>query len=354
LKLFGLSNGNLWRIVNKLSTQAVLYNTVHHLTQRFLFHILANLWISIFKKLIIVSVFVNPLNCKSGGLSSKVACLKVMIMIGELMTAKTASIIMAAGRGTRMKGFQGNKTLLPLVPEASAYKGRRSILTHIIESLPPGPKAVIVHHKKEAVIDETRRLDIVYCDQPVLNGTGGALLAARTFIEDMGCDRLIITMGDVPLVRRETYVELAGDLGDNSMVVLGFVPKDKKKYGLLDIKDGYVRRIIEWKYWKTIPEPELSFLSICNSGVYAARKKEILAYLSVLESRPQIVKKEISGKIVDVEEFFLTDLVEYMVHDNLSIGCVIAEDPAEMIGVDDEIALKKAQALYNDRFPEVV
>lgn len=265
------------------------------------------------------------------------------------MAAKTASIIMAAGRGSRMKKFQGNKTLLPLVPEASLYKGCQPILIQIIESLPPGPKAVVVHHKKEDVIRKTEGLDIAYCEQPVLNGTGGALLAARAFIENMDCDRLIITMGDVPLVKPETYAALSDKLGDSAMVVLGFVPEDRKKYGVLEITDGCVSRIIEWKYWKDFSAPMLANLRVCNSGVYAARKKDILTYLTVLESIPQVVKKEIQGKFVEIKEYFLTDLVEYMVADGLSVGCVMVGDPSEMLGVDDEVALKKAQELYSAR-----
>ena len=36
---------------------------------------------------------------------------------------ETASVILAAGRGSRMKEFEGNKTLLPLIPEKTAFEG---------------------------------------------------------------------------------------------------------------------------------------------------------------------------------------------------------------------------------------
>ena len=58
---------------------------------------------------------------------------------------------MAAGRGSRMREYEGNKTLLPLVPGNSTYEGTQPILVHILKSLPPGPKAIIVNHKKEDV-----------------------------------------------------------------------------------------------------------------------------------------------------------------------------------------------------------
>jgi bifunctional UDP-N-acetylglucosamine pyrophosphorylase/glucosamine-1-phosphate N-acetyltransferase len=47
-----------------------------------------------------------------------------------------------------MQGYEGAKTLLPLLPASSPYSGERPILLHILENLPAGPKAVVVNHKK--------------------------------------------------------------------------------------------------------------------------------------------------------------------------------------------------------------
>jgi len=103
-----------------------------------------------------------------------------------------------------MQGFEGNKTLLPLIPAGSPFYGERFILLNILQSLPPGPKGLVIHHKKEEVIEATGGLGLTYYVQPVLNGTGGALLAAREFIQDPNHERLIITMGDVPFVKEST------------------------------------------------------------------------------------------------------------------------------------------------------
>jgi bifunctional UDP-N-acetylglucosamine pyrophosphorylase/glucosamine-1-phosphate N-acetyltransferase len=262
------------------------------------------------------------------------------------MKKSTASVIMAAGRGSRMKAFEGNKTLLPLVPEKSPYEGSHPILLHILENLPAGPKALVVHHKKEEIIEATQGLDVIYCEQPELNGTGGALLAARSFIENQNSDQLNITMGDVPFVKKKTYLNLINQLKKYSLVVLGFCPEDKKQYGVLEIEGGLVRRIIEWKYWKTYPKEKHTRLRICNSGIYAARKSDLLRYLSILESKPQIVRKEVSGQWVEFEEFFITDLIEYMSADGLAVGCVITDEATETMGVDDPFALTKAQEIY--------
>lgn len=262
---------------------------------------------------------------------------------------KTASIILAAGRGSRMKDYDGNKTLLPLIPEASPFSGKRPILFHIIENLPSGPKAVVVNHKKEDIQKATRHLDIAYCEQPALNGTGGALLAAMPFLKTRDYVRLIITMGDVPFVAPSTYSALLRALETHDLVVLGFMPEDKKQYGVLEIREGQVRRIVEWKYWKNYPEETHQALTVCNSGIYAIKKESLLHALSVLASRPHMVKKEINGVVCEQEEFFITDLVEYLYQEGHFIGYIIADDENEVMGIDDLSALLKAQGIYRRR-----
>ena len=262
---------------------------------------------------------------------------------------KTASIILAAGRGSRMKDYGGNKTLLPLIPAASPFSGSRPIIKHILENLPPGPKAVVVNHKKEDIRKATRNLDITYCEQPVLNGTGGALLAAMPFLEKQKCETLLITMGDVPFVATETYMSLLKALEGHDLVVLGFMPKDKKQYGILEIQGDQVRRIVEWKYWKNFTEENQRILPICNSGIYAAKKESLLHSLSALASKPHVVQKKVNGVVRDLEEFFITDLVEYLPLEGHSIGYIISDDENEVMGIDDLSALLKAQEIYRKR-----
>ena len=247
-----------------------------------------------------------------------------------------------------MRGFEGNKTLLPLVSGQSSLEGHHPILLNILHNLPPGPKAIVVNHKREDVIHATRSLGLTYCEQPLLNGTGGALLVAKGILEAQDQDRLIITMGDVPLVRNSTYLHLIEGLKYNSLVVLGFCPKDRKQYGMLEIDEVNVTRIIEWKYWRTYPEERQKQLRICNSGIYAARKEDLIRCLPILEKRPHTVSKERNGRVVEVEEFFITDLVELMHGRGLKAGYVVAEDENEVMGVDDLQSLKKAQKIFKE------
>jgi len=265
---------------------------------------------------------------------------------------KAASVIFAAGKGSRMTGYDGNKTLLPLIPGETPFQGERPMLLHILGQLPGGPKALVVHHRKQEILKATENLNVTYCDQPVTNGTGGALLAARPFIETIRNSGVIITMGDVPLVRRETYDSLLHRLQDHPLVVLGFTPKDKKKYGLLDIEGPFVRRIVEWSYWNAFPKMKQDGLTICNAGIYAARVEVLKSYLDRLEARPHVVIKEQQGRQCEIREYFITDLVELLLEDGLNTGFFVAQDEREVMGIDDPEALRSAQDLFSSRFSQ--
>ncbi len=247
-----------------------------------------------------------------------------------------------------MVGYKGNKTLLPLIPEDSPYRGSKPILSHILQELPEGNKAIVVNHKKEAIIYATRGLGLTYIEQPELNGTGGALIAALPFLKRSDAASLIITMGDVPLVRRTSYLKMLEKLEDNSLVILGFKPVSRKKYGLLQLNEDRVSGIIEWEYWRRWPERQLEEFPVCNSGIYAARREDLMHYISVLSSNPHIVHKQLQGKTTEIKEYFITDLVGYMHRDNLPVVCVLGEEE-EVMGVDDREALLQVQKIFKCR-----
>jgi len=247
-----------------------------------------------------------------------------------------------------MKGFFGNKVLLPLIPESGPFSGTHPIIVEIIGNLPPGPKTLVVHHKREEVIEATRDLAVSYCDQPVPNGTGGALIAAKDFLEGIEHGRLIVTMGDVPFVKKQTYQHLISSLEGADLVVLGFKPEDRAQYGLLETEGDTVKRITEWKYWKEYPLEEQNHFEIFNAGIYAAKREPLLYYIAELEKSPHMVRKERNGHMAMVEEYFITDLVELMTKDGLPVGFAIAENEQEVMGIDTMEDLVWAQKIFSN------
>ena len=266
-----------------------------------------------------------------------------------MQEVKAASLIFAAGYGSRMKGFSGNKMLLPLIPGSNPFEGEHPMISEIIRSLPRGPKALVVHHGKDEVMRVTRDLGVSYYDQPVLNGTGGALTAAQGFLEQTDREHLIITMGDTPFVKQATYHNLITQLGAQDLVVLGFKPVDKAQYGILEIEGGRVKRITEWRYWREYPLERQMRFEVCNSGIYAARRSALLRYLRELERRPHRVEKERDGGTQVVEEYFITDLVELMDNDGLTVGFSCVDEETEVMGIDTLEDLLLAQRIFAER-----
>ena len=206
---------------------------------------------------------------------------------------------------------------------------------------------MVIHHKKDEVIKTTRDMGVLYYDQTVPNGTGGALIAARDFLESADQDHLIITMGDTPFVRADTYKRLINQLGDKVLVVLGFKPRDKAQYGILEIENDRVKRIHEWKYWKEyLIEMQESF-EVSNAGIYAVNRSLALEYLDKLKQKPHKVKKEKNGQMKTVEEYFVTDLVELISNDGHSVGFALAEEENEFVGIDTIEDLIYAQGLFS-------
>jgi len=264
-------------------------------------------------------------------------------MIGEV---HAASIIFAAGYGSRMKGFSGNKILLPLLPGSDPFEGEYPIIFEIVRNLPKGPKTLVIHHKKEKIIKATHDLGVFYCDQPIPNGTGGALIAAQEFLEHTDQEYCIITMGDIPFVMETTYHTLIHHLKDQDFIVLGFTPKDRAQYGIVEIENEKVQRITEWKYWKEYPMEMQRRFEVFNSGIYAARRSVLLTYLKKLKKRPHQVEKERDGRMIVVDEYFITDLVELMSNDGRKVGFSLVDEEQEVMGIDTCDDLVLAQALF--------
>ncbi|NTV43787.1 MAG: NTP transferase domain-containing protein [Syntrophobacteraceae bacterium] len=261
---------------------------------------------------------------------------------------QAASVVFAAGKGSRMHGFEGNKTLLPLVPGASLYEGERPMLLEVLSNLPPGPKGIVVHHRADDVQSATEGLGVQYIFQPETNGTGGALLAAGPFLESVEDDNVIVTMGDVPLIRRSTYSQLIAQLKDHAFVLLAFEPVDRAQYGMIEMDEGEILRIVEWKYWSLYDASRQKQLRYCNAGVYAARRPVLLHTLELLARNPHAVRKQRGDAWVTIQEYFLTDLVEMMHADGLRTAMVEAPEE-EVMGVDTPEMLSTVQRIYRGR-----
>jgi bifunctional UDP-N-acetylglucosamine pyrophosphorylase/glucosamine-1-phosphate N-acetyltransferase len=239
-------------------------------------------------------------------------------------------VILAAGEGTRMKSR---------TPKVLHKLSGRSLLGHAIAAasdLAPQRLVVVVGHAREevaaAAVAAAPQADIVVQEQQL--GTGHAV---RMVIESVGAmsGTVIVTYGDMPLLRGRTLAELAGRhaVAGNAVTVLT-ARGDFPGFGrIVRDADGAFLRIVEERD-ATAAERAIDEF---NSGCYAF-DGALLA---------DAIKRVTTNN--SQHEEYLTDVVEILRGDGHQVGTVLAAEPAEIRGVNDRVQLAQARRALNDR-----
>ena len=215
----------------------------------------------------------------------------------------------------------------------------RSLLGHALAAasdLTPERLVVVVGHAKEevsaAAAAAAPRADIVVQEQQL--GTGHAV---RMVIESIGAlsGTVIVTYGDMPLLRGQTLGELASRhvAAGNAVTVLT-ARGDFPGFGrIVRDADGAFLRIVEER---DATEAERA-VDEFNSGCYAF-DGALLA---------DAIKRVTTDN--SQHEEYLTDVVEILRGDGHPVGTVLAADSAEIRGVNDRVQLAQARRALNDR-----
>ncbi len=247
------------------------------------------------------------------------------------MTNNSAlAIILAAGKGTRMKS-ERPKVLhrlagAPLLAYA-VWSAKAAGLDRI---------AVVTGPRMEEVGDTARALDpaLEVFVQAEQLGTADAVKAARRAVEEFP-GQILILYGDTPLLRAETIGQVRAELAAGSdLVVLGFDSENPTGYGRLLLDDR--GRLIGIREEKDASAEERA-LGLCNSGIMGFRSSTTLL--------------DLLGRIGNdnaKREFYLTDAVALARADRLETGMVKAVG-AEVLGVNSRAELAEAEAVMQQR-----
>ena len=187
------------------------------------------------------------------------------------MTRPVAAIILAAGKGTRMKSDL-HKVLHPVAG--------RPMLAHLLASvneLAPAKTVVVVGDKAAQVEPLVHEFGGVVALQDPQHGTGHAVRQAEAALAGFDGDVLIL-FGDVPFVRTGTMRRMLDRLAEaDGAVVAAFRPEDPKHYGrTLTEGDGTIRKMVEYKD----ASPAERGLDLCNSGLMAVRAAQLWPLLA--------------------------------------------------------------------------
>jgi bifunctional UDP-N-acetylglucosamine pyrophosphorylase / glucosamine-1-phosphate N-acetyltransferase len=240
-------------------------------------------------------------------------------------TLPLSVVILAAGEGKRMK------SALPKVLQPLAG---RPLLAHVIDtarSLAPAGIHVVYGHGGERVRAELPAEPVHWTLQAQQLGTGHAVLQAIPKVPDEHL--ALVLYGDVPLLARQTLLDLVALAGPRQMALLTMTVDDPSGYGRI-VRDGRgrVQRIVEQKD----ASAEERRIRECNTGVLAAPAKLLKGWLAAL-------KAENSQR-----EYYLTDVIAMAVKDGMAVSPLVT-DAVEALGVNDKVQLSFLESVCRQR-----
>ncbi|KHA52759.1 bifunctional UDP-N-acetylglucosamine diphosphorylase/glucosamine-1-phosphate N-acetyltransferase GlmU [Sulfitobacter geojensis] len=240
---------------------------------------------------------------------------------------KTALIVLAAGKGTRMNSDLP-KVLHPIAGEP--------MLVHALEAgtmLAPQRTVVVAGHGVEQVRTATLSHDatIKVVEQTEQLGTAHAVAQARDALA--GFDGMALVLyGDTPFIRPQTLEDMQAALKQNDVVVLGFEAADPARYGRLVMDGQQLDRIVEFK---DASEDERT-ITLCNSGVVACNADLLFDLIDAVDNKNAS------------EEYYLTDIVGLARGRGLSATAVTC-DEWETVGINSRAELARAEGDFQTR-----
>lgn len=241
-----------------------------------------------------------------------------------------ASVVLAAGKGTRMKSG--------LIKVLHHVAGVPMIAWPVAAARDAGsdPIVLVIGHQANAVQGTFRgAADIRYAMQEEQLGTGHAVACALDALEGFR-GTILILCGDTPLLRAETLKNMLAFHRDNraAVTVLTAMTDDPYGYGRI-VRDpsGRVTRIVEQKD----ADPEEQEIREINSGIYCMDSDFLFANIRGISN------DNAQG------EYYLTDLLAIAVRNGLTCLALPTADTDEIMGVNDRVQLAEAARILRRR-----
>ena len=248
------------------------------------------------------------------------------------MARPVAAVILAAGKGTRMKSDL-HKVLHPIAG--------RPMLGHLLASvdeLAPARTVVVVGSGRDQVEPLVAAHGGVVVVQEPQEGTAHAVRQAEAALAGFEGDVLIL-YADVPFVSAGTMRLMLARLADTpGAVVLAFRPDDPKHYGrILAEPDGAIVKMVEYKD----ATGDERALDLCNSGLMAARSIDLWPLLAQV------------GNDNAAKEYYLPDIVMIAAAEGRQ-SAAIEVAPAEVEGINSRAELAAQEAAWQARRREAM
>ena len=240
-----------------------------------------------------------------------------------------STIIMAAGKGTRMKSD------LPKVLHKINSRPMIHYVIDLAEKINSEKTVLIIGHKKELVKKECSSRNVAFVVQEPQLGTGHAVQMTKDHFRDYAGDVLILS-GDVPLLSEKTIRKLIDEhfSGNAKATLLTAKLDDPSGYGRV-IRDssGFVKEIIDNKD----ANAEQKKINEINVGIY------IFSAPSLFPALERIKNDNTQG------EYYLPDVISIFINESKEIRAVISDSFDETRGINTIEQLKEAETILNSK-----
>lgn len=232
-------------------------------------------------------------------------------------------VVMAAGKGTRMKSS---------MPKVLHRLGGRALLQHVMDTaaqIHARRVVVITGHGAEQVEATLVHNDNVQCvrQMPQL-GTGHAMQQAVPVLADDGVT--LVLSGDVPLIQADTLSALLTMCDGEHLALLTLQTPTPTGYGRLVRHANKVQAIVEEKD----ATPEQRLIQEIYSGIMAVPTRLLRAWLARLDNRNA------------QQEYYLTDVVKFAVTDGCPVLAHCISDSWQVEGVNNPVQLATLERAY--------
>jgi bifunctional UDP-N-acetylglucosamine pyrophosphorylase/glucosamine-1-phosphate N-acetyltransferase len=239
-------------------------------------------------------------------------------------------IIMAAGKGTRMK------SKLPKVLHRLAGKSMLDFVIDAVQELNPRKIYIIVGYEAETVkSSHDNRVPVTWIEQKEQLGTGHAIMQVVPYLQEYDGDIMILS-GDVPLLSAQTMNNLLDThrQENSATTILTTLLENPFGYGRI-IKDenDCITGIVEEKDAST----EERTVREINSGTYCFNWQDLSQYIS------KITPQNAQG------EYYLTDVIKLFVDHSLKVKSFITPNIEEVLGVNDRATLARMGKIIREK-----
>lgn len=246
------------------------------------------------------------------------------------MSKDIKAVILAAGKGTRMKSNT------PKVLHQIFGKPLLGYVLDNVKNLTNEAFVIVGHHAEEVTdyVNKTYQNAKTVLQTPQL-GTGHAVSMVCPALENFD-GQVIILCGDTPIITEKTLREFVEyhNTQNSDLTVMSTIFENPTNYGrIIRETDNSLKCIVEEKD----ATPEQKAVKEVNAGIYC------LNWTKIKNAFSQLTSNNAQG------EYYLTDIIAWGKKNSLNVNAYILKNSDEIYGINSRLNLAEATKIINQR-----